>query len=94
MKKTFALWLLGATLVAGIAMAGFAQNTMTTPNGNTGAATADQRPPKLPGWPVVWSEVPVQISTHCMGQGCNVWILRVTDSTSRLFSIRRSGWLS
>ena len=47
MKKTFALWLLGATLVAGIAMAGFAQNKMTTPNGNTGAATADQRAPKV-----------------------------------------------
>ena len=47
MKKTFALWLLGASLVGGIAMAGFAQNTMTTPNGDTGAATVDQRAPKV-----------------------------------------------
>ena len=47
MKKTFALWLVRASLVAGIAMAGFAQNTMTTPNGNTGAATADQHAAKV-----------------------------------------------
>jgi hypothetical protein len=43
MKKTFALWLLEASLVAGIAIAGCAQNTMTTPNGNGGPATAGQR---------------------------------------------------
>ena len=47
MKKTFALWLLEASLVAGIAIAGFAQNPMTTPNGNSGPATADQRAPKV-----------------------------------------------
>jgi hypothetical protein len=43
MKKTFALWLLEASLVASIAIAGCAQNTMTTPNGNGGPATAGQR---------------------------------------------------
>ena len=47
MKKTFALWLLEASLVAGIAIAGCAQNTMTTPNGNRGPATADQRAPEV-----------------------------------------------
>ena len=47
MKKTFALWLLEAGLVAGMAIAGFAQNTMTTPNGNTCPATADQRAPEV-----------------------------------------------
>ena len=47
MKKTFALWLLEASLVAGIAIAGCAQNTMTTPNGNSGPATADQRAPEV-----------------------------------------------
>ncbi len=43
MKKTFALWLLAASLVAGIATAGYAQNTTTTPNGYSVPATADQR---------------------------------------------------
>jgi len=47
MKKTFALWLLEASLVAGIAIAGCAQNTLTTPNGNSGPATADQRAPDV-----------------------------------------------
>ena len=47
MKKTFALWLLAASLVAGMGIAGFAQNTMTTPSSNTGPATADQRAPKV-----------------------------------------------
>ena len=47
MKKTFALWLLEASLVAGIAIAGCAQNTMTTPNGNSGPATAGQRAPEV-----------------------------------------------
>ena len=47
MKKTFALWLLEASLVAGIAIAGCAQNTMTTPNGNSSPATADQRAPEV-----------------------------------------------
>ena len=47
MKKTLALWLLEASLVAGIAIAGCAQNTMTTPNGNSGPATADQRAPEV-----------------------------------------------
>ncbi len=47
MKKTFALWLLEASLVAGIAIAGCAQNPMTTPNGNRGPATADQRAPEV-----------------------------------------------
>ena len=41
MKKTFALWLLEASLMASIAIAGCAQNTMTTPNGNRDAETAD-----------------------------------------------------
>ena len=47
MKKTFALWLLEASLVAGIAIAGCAQNTTTTPSGNSGPATADQRAPEV-----------------------------------------------
>ena len=47
MKKTFALWLLEASLVASIAIAGCAQNTMTTPNGNSGSATSDQRASKV-----------------------------------------------
>ena len=46
MKKTFALWLLGAGLVAGIATVGHAQNTTTTPYGNSAPATADQIGPK------------------------------------------------
>ena len=47
MKNTFALWLLAASLVAGIAITGCAQNPMTAPNGNGGPATADQRAPKV-----------------------------------------------
>ena len=47
MIKTFALWLLEASLVAGIAIAGCAQNTMTTTNGNSGPATAGQRAPEV-----------------------------------------------
>jgi hypothetical protein len=47
MKKTFALWLLEASLVAGVAIGGCAQNTMTTPNGNAGPATAGQRAPEV-----------------------------------------------
>ena len=47
MKKTFAFWLLEATLVVGFAIAGCAQNTMTTPNGNSGPATAGQRAPEV-----------------------------------------------
>jgi hypothetical protein len=47
MKKTFALWLLEASLVASIAIAGCAQNTMTTPNDNSGPVTADQRAPEV-----------------------------------------------
>ena len=43
MKKTFALWLLAANLVAGVATAGYAQNTTTTPNVYSVQATADQR---------------------------------------------------
>jgi hypothetical protein len=47
MKKTFALWLLEATLVAGIAIGACAQNTITTPNGNSGPATAGQPAPEV-----------------------------------------------
>ena len=47
MKKTFASWLLAASLMASIAIAGCAQNTMTTPTGNSGPATADQRAPEV-----------------------------------------------
>jgi hypothetical protein len=43
MKKTFAFWLLEASLVASIAIAGCAQNTMTTANGNSGPETAGRR---------------------------------------------------
>ena|SRR5271157_815887 len=43
MKKTLALWLLAASLVAGIATAGYAQNKTTTLDGNSAPATADQR---------------------------------------------------
>jgi hypothetical protein len=46
MKKTFALWLLAASLVTDIATAAYAQNTTTTtttPNGYSVPATADQR---------------------------------------------------
>ena len=43
LKKTLALGLLAAGLVAGIATVGYAQNTTTTPNGNIAPATADQR---------------------------------------------------
>jgi hypothetical protein len=46
MKKTFALWLLAAGLVAGIATVGYAQNTTTTPYVNSAPATADQICPK------------------------------------------------
>lgn len=42
MKKTFALWLLAAGLVAGIPTAGYTQNKTTTPYV---PATADQRAP-------------------------------------------------
>jgi hypothetical protein len=43
MKKKSALWLLAASLVAGIATAGYAQNTTTTPNGYSVSSTVDQR---------------------------------------------------
>lgn len=43
MKKTFALWLLAASLVAAVAKAGYAQNTTTTPKGYSFPSTADQR---------------------------------------------------
>ena len=43
MKKTFALRLLAASLVANIATAGYTQNTTTTTHGYSVAATADQR---------------------------------------------------
>jgi len=68
MKKTFALWLLKAILMGGIAMAGFAQNNMTTPTDNTGAAAADQRAPK-----VTWL-------AGCLerGPGADQYILRGT----------------
>ena len=47
MKKTFALWLLAASLMIGIATVGYAQDTTTTPYGNSPFATDDQRGPKL-----------------------------------------------
>ena len=47
MKKTFPFWLLEASLMASIAIAGCAQNTMTTANGNGGPTTADQRSPEV-----------------------------------------------
>ena len=47
MKKTFALWLLAASLMVGIATVGYAQNTTTTSNGNIASATGDQRGPKV-----------------------------------------------
>jgi len=46
MKKTFASWLLAASLMVGIATVGYAQNTTTTPHGNSAPATADQIGPK------------------------------------------------
>ena len=47
MKKTFALCLLASGLVAGIATVGYAQNTITTPNGNNASATGDHRSPEV-----------------------------------------------
>jgi hypothetical protein len=47
MKKTFALWLLAASLMVGIATVGYAQNTTTTPNGNIASATGGQRGPEM-----------------------------------------------
>ena len=47
MKKTFALWLLEVSLVAGIAIAGCAQNTMTTPSGDSDRAAVNQRAPEV-----------------------------------------------
>jgi len=47
MKKTFALWLLAASLMVGIATVGYAQNTTTTSNGNIASATGDQRGPQV-----------------------------------------------
>ncbi len=94
MKKTFALWLLAASLMVGIATVGYAQNTTTTTTPYLGSApaTGDQRaPPKRLCWPAVWGEDPVQMSTHCLVQGCNGGSLRVTVSTSAFFSMRRSG---
>ena len=41
-KKTFALWLLAASLGAGIATVGYAQNTTTIPYGSSAPATVDQ----------------------------------------------------
>ena len=60
MKKTFALWLLAASLMASIAIAGCAQNTMTTPTGNSGPATADQPAPE------------VTVLAGCLGPGPGV----------------------
>ncbi len=42
MKKTFALWLLAASLMAGIATVGYAQNTTPIPYGAGAPATGDQ----------------------------------------------------
>ena len=41
-KKTFALWLLAASLGAGIATVGYAQNTTTIPYGSSAPAMVDQ----------------------------------------------------
>ena len=41
-KKTFALWLLAASLGAGVATVGYAQSTATIPYVNSAPATADQ----------------------------------------------------
>ena len=60
MKKTFALWLLEASLMASIAIAGCAHNTMTTPNGNSGPETAAQRAPE------------VTVLAACLGPGPGV----------------------
>ncbi|MGC2108709.1 MAG: hypothetical protein WA655_04285 [Candidatus Korobacteraceae bacterium] len=46
MKRTFALWLLAASLIVGVATMGYAQNTTTIPYGNRVPATADQIYPK------------------------------------------------
>jgi len=46
MKKTFALWLLAASLMVGIATVGYAQNTTTTPYLGSAPATGDQRAPE------------------------------------------------
>ena len=90
MKKTFALWLLAASLEAGIATVGHAQNTTTILYGDSTPVTADQIGPK----PTVLAGCLERGSGAdeytLLGQRTQWWELRVTASTSRFFSMRRS----
>ena len=84
-KKTFALRLLQATLVAGIAIAACAQNTITTPNGNSGPATAGQRAPEVTWLPGCLERGPGADQYALHGPRLQWWELRSHSVNLRAF---------
>ncbi len=94
MKKAFVWWLVGATLVAGVAIAGCSQNVMPISNGNSGPASADQHAAKAIWLAGCLERGPGADQVGLRDRTLQWWGLKSDTSTLPLFSIRRSGWLS
>lgn len=85
MKKTLALWLLEAILVAGITIAACAQTTNTTPNGNSGPATAGQPVPEVTWLVGCLERSPAADHYALHGQKSQLWELKSDRVNLRAF---------
>lgn len=84
-KKTFALWLLEASLVAGTAITGCAQNTTTILKGNSGPARADQRAPEVTWLAGCLERGPGADQYALHGPGLQWWALKSDRFNLRAF---------